>query len=108
MYRPLPSCLTIMQSTIDGLGIHATKEIPAKTTLGHTHYDSVDHGRVRSPLGGFINHSNNPNCFITTDAGDRTLYAIKPIKKGDELTVFYRFKGYNGIIGDTGAPDVGC
>ena len=54
------------------------------------------------------NSKKNYLCFITTDAGDRTLYAIKPIKKGDELTVFYRFKGYNGIIGDTGAPDVGC
>ena len=93
MYRPLPDCLTIMQSTIDGLGIHATKEIPAKTTLGHTHYDTVDHGRVRSPLGGFINHSNNPNCIILPDPKvphtSSELVTVRPIKVGEELTVYY-------------------
>ena len=93
MYRPLPNCLTIMQSTIDGLGIHATKEIPAKTTLGHTHYDTVDHGRVRSPLGGFINHSNNPNCIILPDPKvphtSSELVTVRPIKVGEELTVYY-------------------
>ena len=82
-----------MQSTIDGLGIHATKEIPAKTTLGHTHYDSVDHGRVRSPLVGFINHSNNPNCIILPDPKvphtSSELVTVRPIKAGEELTVYY-------------------
>ena len=37
MYRPLPESLTIAESDIDGLGLFATENIFAKTTLGHTH-----------------------------------------------------------------------
>tara|TARA_B100000085_G_scaffold67474_1_gene60250 strand:+ start:5246 stop:5599 length:354 start_codon:yes stop_codon:yes gene_type:complete len=110
-YRPLPEGLTIKQSKIDGLGLHASKSFDAGTKFGESHvlvHSRDRHEWIRTPLGGFINHSDDPNCFITTDAGDRTLYAIKPIKSGEELTVFYRFKGYDGIIGDTGSPDVGC
>ena len=93
MYRPLPECVTIAESDIDGLGLFATENIFAKTTLGHTHYDSVDHGRVRSPLGGFINHSDNPNCVILPDPKvphtSSKLITVRPIKKGEELTVYY-------------------
>ena len=109
-YRPLPKEVTITTSKIDGLGLHASKPHSAGTKFGETHvlvHSRDRHEWVRTPLGGFINHSNNPNCFITTEAGDRTLYAIKPIKKGDELTVFYRFKGYDGIINSDIQPDVG-
>ena len=93
MYKPLPDCLTIMHSTIDGLGIHATENIPAKTDLGFTHYDSVENGRVRSPLGGFINHSENPNCIIILNPriphANSSLITVRPIKIGEELTVYY-------------------
>ena len=44
------------------------------------------------------------NCYITTDRGDRTLHIIKPISAGEEMTVFYRFKGYDGIV-DGEDPD---
>jgi hypothetical protein len=33
-YRPLPKCLTIKKSDIDGLGLFATENIPAKVYLG--------------------------------------------------------------------------
>jgi len=110
-YRPLPKGLTIKESKIDGLGLHASMPHNAGTKFGETHvlvHSRDRHEWVRTPLGGFINHSNDPNCFITTEAGDRTLYAIKPIKKGDEITVFYRFKGYDGIINSDIQPDIGC
>ena len=111
-YRPLPEGLTIKQSKIDGLGLHADKKgFNAGFTFGETHvlvHSRDRHEWVRTPLGGFINQSNDPNCFITTEAGDRTLYAIKPIKPGEELTVYYRFKGYDGIINSDTQPDVGC
>ena len=108
-YKPLPNRLTISRSSVDGLRLFAVTRIPAGTVLGCSHVrdDRFSNNFIRTPLGGFINHSNNPNCFITTEAGDRTLYAIKPIKKGDELTVFYRFKGYDGIINSDIQPDVG-
>ena len=37
MYRPLPKCLTIKKSPIEGLGLYATKDIKANTFLGITH-----------------------------------------------------------------------
>ena len=100
-YRPLPEGLTIHMSKIEGLGLHTTKEFEAGHVFGETHVLIHSRGRhewIRTPLGGFINHSGNPNCFITTDSGDRTLYAIKPIEEGEEITVYYRFEGYDGII----------
>ena len=106
-YRPLPNSVTIKESSIHGLGIFATQLLEPSARLGRTHVDWEGH-LIRTPLGGFINHSDNPNCFITTDAGDRTLYATMPIKEGDEITVYYRFKGYDGIIHNDTEPDIGC
>ena len=109
-YRPLPEGLTIKSSKIDGLGLHATIKFEAGTVFGETHvlvHSRDRHEWIRTPLGGFINHSDDPNCFITTDSGDRTMYAIKPIKAGEEITVYYRFKGYDGIINSDTQPDVG-
>ena len=33
LYRPLPDCLTIKESSIEGLGMFATKDIKKDTTL---------------------------------------------------------------------------
>ena len=106
-YRPLPKGVTIMNSLIDGLGLHATTDLLAGTVLGETHvlvHNRDRHEWVRTPLGGFINHSDNPNCYISTDRGDRTLHTVIPVKAGEELTVYYRFKGYDGSI-DNEDPD---
>ena len=67
MYRPLPDCLTIKDSKIQGLGLFATLIIKAKTNLGLTHiYDkSHEDNYIRTPLGGFFNHNHtDPNCRI--------------------------------------------
>ena len=37
MYKPLPKCLTIKTSPIEGLGLYATENIKANTYLGLTH-----------------------------------------------------------------------
>jgi hypothetical protein len=106
-YRPLPLGLTIRDSGIDGLGLHATTNLNAGTVLGETHvlvHNRDRHEWVRTPLGGFINHSDNPNCYISTDRGDRTLHTVIPVAEGEELTVYYRFKGYDGSI-DNADPD---
>lgn len=106
-YRPLPKGVTIMNSSIDGLGLHATTNLNAGTVLGETHvlvHNRDRHEWVRTPLGGFINHSDNPNCYISTDRGDRTLHTVIPVQAGTELTVYYRFKGYDGSI-DNADPD---
>ena len=63
MYRPLPDFLTINKSPIEGLGLYAAKDIKANSFIGltHTQDNNFDNGYIRTPLGGFYNHSNNPN-----------------------------------------------
>ena len=63
MYKPLPNSLTIKKSPIEGLGLYATEDIKANSFIGLTHIQDKDfeNGYIRTPLGGFYNHSNNPN-----------------------------------------------
>ena len=62
MYRPLPDELTIKHSPIEGLGLFAAKEIKANTFIGITHIrdEQFENKYIRTPLGGFYNHSNDP------------------------------------------------
>lgn len=99
MYRPLPKTLTIYQSTIEGLGLFSTEVIPANTDLGITHIydDRFPQGLIRLPLGGFFNHSEDPNCEVQehllgengTSFKHLRLVTIKEIAKGEELTARY-------------------
>jgi SET domain-containing protein len=90
-YRPLPKSVTIKKSDIEGLGLFATESIPAYTVLGITHvYDEgFENHYIRTPLGGFFNHSEEPNCQAYMEGRFIMLKTIKPIKKGDELTAKY-------------------
>ena len=91
MYKPLPEEVTIKKSSIEGLGLFATCDIKKGYTLGISHVkDSrFEHGYIRTPLGGFFNDSNEPNCNARTDGDYIKLTSIKDIKNGDELTVKY-------------------
>jgi|TARA_B100000029_G_scaffold318317_1_gene310706 SET domain-containing protein len=62
MYRPLPKGLTIKNSPIEGLGLFATVDIKNNTYIGVTHIrdEQFENKYIRTPLGGFYNHSNNP------------------------------------------------
>ena len=89
-YRPLPSYLTIAESKIDGLGLHTMKKINAAEYIGVTHiYYREDW--VRTPLGGFINHSSYPNAVIIMcdTRHERKLYTIRPIEAGEEISIYY-------------------
>ena len=63
MYRPLPDFLTIKKSPIEGLGLYATKDITTNIFIGLTHIRDKDfeNSYIRTPLGGFYNHSSSPN-----------------------------------------------
>ena len=87
-YRPLPKSLTIKSSGIEGLGLFATQDIKAGTQLGITHIVISDE-IVRLPLGGFINHKDNPNCVRITVGNKSYLHTIKQINQGEELTLKY-------------------
>ena len=101
-YRPLPTFLTIKESGIEGLGLFATEEIYQDIGLGVTHIHDVrfENNLIRTPLGGFINHSDTPNCVIKKEEeGSNTmekgfpvmhfLTTLKNIQAGEELTVRY-------------------
>ena len=63
MYNPLPEQLELKQSSIHGYGIFTTQPISRGTILGisHVYHDLFPDGWIRTPLGGFYNHSNDPN-----------------------------------------------
>ena len=98
MYRPLPKCLTIKESDIDGLGLFAVEDIPKDTNLGISHIkdDRFENGYSRTPLGGFFNHNESPNCYVKYTGDFIELITINDIKAGDELTAKYTF--YNPKI----------
>ena len=87
-YRPLPKSLTIKASGIEGLGLFATQDIKAGTQLGVTHI-IISGDIIRLPLGGFINHTDNPNCIRINVANKSYLHTLKDIKQDEELTLKY-------------------
>jgi len=100
MYKPLPNSLTIKQSGINGLGLFSQKGIAQGAHLGTTHIkienDEKEDEIFRTPLGGFINHSDDPNVMKIELHDDRykkrwDLVALRNIKEGEELTVRYTF-----------------
>ena len=108
MYKPLPNSLTIKSSGINGLGLFAKKYIDRGTNLGMSHLKLGDK-ILRTPLGGFINHSNKPNCvkselrYINEDAPKLkfeyqkwNLIVIEDVKGGEELTCKYTFYKIDG------------
>lgn len=90
MYRPLPDCVTIKKSDIEGLGLFATKFIKEGTVIGKTHFYYGDE-LERTPLGGFINHSESPNCNKMQMDSRFFLVALRDILVGEEITLQYTF-----------------
>ena len=98
MYKPLPDSLTIKTSKVNGLGLFADQDINQATNLGITHI-KIDDKIIRTPLGGFINHSNTPNCVKVELHANGTepfrkkwnLVTTQDIKKGAEITLRYTF-----------------
>ena len=95
MYRPLPDGLTIKESNVQGLGLFATKDFEADVVLGIVHIQNKNfpHGYIRTALGAFYNHSNDPNCVNVKGFWHQLpvcyLKTIRTIKSGEELTAKY-------------------
>ena len=103
MYQPLPSLLTIKPSKVNGLGLFAKEKIKRGHNLGVSHIQ-IGKELFRTPMGGFINHSEDPNCtksmfrvsnvddvLIKSDYKVWRLFTLKDIKKNEELTLTYTF-----------------
>ena len=106
MYKPLPLGLIIKDSGIEGQGVFTTRDLNLGCELGESHYridtsgvESINEEEnknllIRTPLGGFINHSEDPNCSrsqIRLKPGfDKWIITvIKNITTGEELTLKY-------------------
>ena len=102
MYNPLPEELTLGESEIHDIGLFAKKDIKRGHDLGICHLQ-IGKELFRTPVGGFINHSDKPNCtksmfrvssvddLIQSDYKAWRLFAIEDIEAGEELTLTYTF-----------------
>ena len=90
-YKPLPECVTIRVSDIDGLGLFCVTAIEQGYSLGisHVHDTRFPNRFIRTPLGGFVNHNDEPNCRTVDIQGYKYLTALKNIEPGEELTLKY-------------------
>ena len=97
-YKPLPKELRLGFSKIHDIGVFAKEKIRTGHDFGISHLKIGD-DLFRTPLGGFINHSNTPNCEkIELHAGSNepfkkkwNLITRQDIKKGEEITLRYTF-----------------
>ena len=93
-YQPLPSGITVADSGIAGQGLFTTRRLVAGTSLGISHY-RIDGEYIRTPLGGFINHAEEPNCQrsqirIKPGIDKWNLTVVEDIEEGEELTLKYK------------------
>ena len=89
-HQALHAWLHIKDSTIAGQGIFAREEIPSGMHLGMSHL-VVDEVIYRTPLGGFINHSEKPNCVKWNEDDKYFVKTLRSIHAGEELTLKYTF-----------------
>ena len=88
-YKPLPEEVTVGESDI------ATQSIEEAFDLGSTHIKvPMIAGYIRTPLGGFINHSEEPNCYLalSQDWDDYKVYnlvTLHKIEEGEEIVLDY-------------------
>ena len=93
-YNPLPSGLQVADSRISGQRVFTTRRLVAGTELGISHW-RIERELIRTPLGGFINHSETPNCQrsqirIKPGLDKWNLMVIEDIEEGSELTLKYK------------------
>mgnify|MGYP003143195376 FL=1 len=89
-YQALPKELHVKDSPVAGQGIFAKEDIDAGTNLGMSHL-VIDEIIYRMPLGGFINHSDTPNCLKYYEDGYYFIQTKTKIKAGEELFLKYSF-----------------
>jgi len=96
MYKPLPDSVSVKESSIHGYGLFATEPIKKGFNLGisHIYAPGFETSYIRTPVGGFINHSDEPNCVKIESPEESmltyfSLVTSKDIEKDEELTIKY-------------------
>jgi len=97
MYKPLPDSVVIKESPIHGYGLFAKSRIKKGTHFGVSHVYAPgfsENSYIRTPVGGFINHSDEPNCHKIESPEESaityySLVASRDIEEWEELTLSY-------------------
>jgi hypothetical protein len=80
----------IIEPKTEGIGLFATENINANTNLGigWIKNDTFENAWIRTPIGGFVNHLDLPNCALQLDDSGKfiSLVTIKNIVMSEELT----------------------
>ena len=89
MYSPLPPYIKLGRSPLHGIGLYAKEPIISDTDLGMSHIE-VNGVLIRTPLGGFYNHSEIPNIQrIQVSPIQWNLFTMRNIEEGEELVATY-------------------
>jgi hypothetical protein len=105
-YKPLPDGLYIGMSSIEGQGLYTDRALTKGCQLGESHYriatndvpsKNTEENKsilIRTPLGGFINHSEKPNCHrsqvrLKPGFDKWIITVVEDVNPGDELTLKY-------------------
>jgi len=91
-HDPLPSCIKLGDSAIHGMGLFAVGLIEEWHIIGVSHVVVKDRHIAplqRTVLGSYINHGEDPNCFLVTKGSCYLLCAARDIEQGEELTLDY-------------------
>ena len=100
-YKPLPECIEVQKSPIEGFGLFAIQDINEDFDIGMSHIKvPIIQGYIRTSIGGFLNHSEESNCYLSEelDWDDYRVYNVitsKKISVGEELTLNYHLDGLN-------------
>jgi SET domain-containing protein len=119
---PVYDKLTVGPSGITGHGLFAGGRIPARAKIGEFEGEVISIREARRRAQGrrvvaivelagkaidasatgrgfrFINHSCAPNSFTRLTADRAEFYALRNIRKGEELTVDYGESHHNGTL----------
>ena len=94
-YKPLPDYLYIDNSDIHGQGLFTKAKLKPNHHIGLSHVKTnlknFDNNLIRTPLGGFINHSDTANGKITEKDNGYVLSTTETVEVGEEITLKYRW-----------------
>ena len=106
--RSIAAGETILRNDIRSKRRYSPKEIDAIVASGKLsgmdtdHWDYIGHGKYVLDFSAmsYVNHSCDPNAYCEfRTLGKQTLVAIRPIRKGDEITYDYSIQAVDCIDG---------
>ena len=115
--------LYVARSRVEGRGCFTAKAIPRRRRIGELMGERISHAEARRRMRGrrririsdvdertaidldrrgdataFINHSCAPNVFMRVQHGHPLLFALRPIKAGEELLLDYGDSHHDGKL----------